>query len=155
MPQRWSLITGLTVLKNNVRLHMLMWMEPLLDYYISNSNSDISRLSGNIEHTRRRKKSTTQYNYTHNEMTWKSLCPFYSVGSCNRKAMILNLCATTNNYVVLLLLTISWMQEEFEDDKEVIRIRKSTKDRQCNDQAKKDKRTNSHLQNIRIKLKIE
>jgi len=47
------------------------------------------------------------------------------------------------------------MQEEFEDAKEVIRIRKSKKDRQYNDQTKKDKKTNSHLQNIRIKLKIE
>jgi hypothetical protein len=44
--------------------------------------------------------------------------------------------------------------EEFEDTKWVIRIRKS-KDRQHNGQKKKDKRTNSDLQNIHIKLKIE
>ena len=37
--------------------------------------------------------------------------------------------------------------EEFEDTKGVIRIGKSKKDRQHNDQKKKDKRTNSDLQN--------
>ena len=47
------------------------------------------------------------------------------------------------------------MQEEFEDTKEVIRIRKSKKDRQHNDQNKKDKKTNNDLQNIHIILKIE
>jgi hypothetical protein len=46
------------------------------------------------------------------------------------------------------------MEEEFEDIKGVIRIRKS-KDRQNNGQRKKDKRTNNDLQNIHIKLKIE
>jgi len=46
------------------------------------------------------------------------------------------------------------MQEEFEDAKEVIRIRIS-KNRQHNGQMKKDKRTNNDLQNIHIKLKIE
>jgi hypothetical protein len=45
-------------------------------------------------------------------------------------------------------------QEEFEDTKGVIGIRKS-KDRQHNDQKKKDKRTNNDLQNIHMKLKIE
>jgi hypothetical protein len=45
--------------------------------------------------------------------------------------------------------------EEFEDTKEVIRIRKLKKDRQHNGQKKKDKRTNNDLQNICIKLKIE
>ena len=46
------------------------------------------------------------------------------------------------------------MQEEFEDTKGVIRIRKSQKDRQHNGQ--KNKSTNNDLQNIRdIKLKIE
>ena len=40
--------------------------------------------------------------------------------------------------------------EEFEDTKEIIRIRKS-KDRQHNGQ----KKNNSDLQNIHIKLKIE
>jgi len=41
--------------------------------------------------------------------------------------------------------------------KEVIRIRKSKKDRQHNGQKKKDKRTNNDLQNILmlVKLKIE
>jgi hypothetical protein len=38
---------------------------------------------------------------------------------------------------------------------EVIRIRKSKKNRQHNDQKKKYKRTNNDLQNIHIKLKIE
>jgi hypothetical protein len=47
------------------------------------------------------------------------------------------------------------MQEEFEDTKEVIRIRKSKKDRQHNDQNKKDKKTNNDLQNIHIILRIE
>jgi hypothetical protein len=39
------------------------------------------------------------------------------------------------------------IQEEFKDTKGVIRIRKSKKDRQHNDQKKKDKRTNNDLQN--------
>ena len=47
------------------------------------------------------------------------------------------------------------MQEEFEDTKELIRIMKSKKERQHNDQAEKDKRTYIDLQNIHIKLKIE
>jgi hypothetical protein len=46
-------------------------------------------------------------------------------------------------------------QEEFEDIKGVIRIRKSKKNRQYNAQKKKYKRTNNDLQNIHIKLKIE
>jgi hypothetical protein len=45
--------------------------------------------------------------------------------------------------------------EEFEDTKEVIRIRISKKNRQHNDQKKKYKRTNNDLQNTHIKLKIE
>ena len=45
-------------------------------------------------------------------------------------------------------------QEKFEDTKGVIRIPKS-KNRQHNGQKKKYKRTNSDLQNIHIKLKIE
>ena len=45
--------------------------------------------------------------------------------------------------------------EEFEDIKEVIRIRKSKKNRQRHGQKKKYKRTNNDLQNIHIKLKIE
>ena len=46
------------------------------------------------------------------------------------------------------------LQEEFEDTKGVIRIRKSKKDRQHNGQKNKDKGTNNDLQNIHIKLKI-
>jgi hypothetical protein len=46
-------------------------------------------------------------------------------------------------------------EEEFEDTKGVIRIRKSKKNRQYNDQKKKYIRTNNDLQNIHIKLKIE
>ena len=45
--------------------------------------------------------------------------------------------------------------EEFEDTKGVIRICKSKKERQHNDQKKKDKLTNNDLQNIHIQLKIE
>jgi hypothetical protein len=52
--------------------------------------------------------------------------------------------------VVLLLL-----HDEFEDNKGVIRIRQSKKDRQYNSKKKKDKRTNNYLQNIHIKLKIQ
>jgi hypothetical protein len=44
--------------------------------------------------------------------------------------------------------------EEFEDDKGEIIIGKSM-DRQQNGQMKKDKRTNSDLQNIHVKLKVE
>ena len=47
------------------------------------------------------------------------------------------------------------VQEEFEDTKGVIRIRKSKKNRQHNGQKKKDKGTDNDLQNINIKLKIE
>jgi hypothetical protein len=43
-------------------------------------------------------------------------------------------------------------KEEFEDTKGVIRIRKSKKNRQRNDQKKNYKRTNNDLQNIHIKL---
>ena len=57
---------------------------------------------------------------------------------------------------VLMLTYQSWnvIQEEFEDTKEVIRIRKSKKNRQHNGQKKKDKGTNNDLQNIYIKPKI-
>ena len=51
-------------------------------------------------------------------------------------------------------MKISNTQEEFEDTKGVIRIHISKKNRQYNGQKKKDKRTNSDLQNIHIKLKI-
>ena len=45
--------------------------------------------------------------------------------------------------------------EELEDTKEVIRSRKSKKNRQHNGQKKKCKRTNNDLQSIHIELKIE
>jgi hypothetical protein len=48
-----------------------------------------------------------------------------------------------------------YVQEEFENTKGVIRIHKSTEDRQRNGQTKNDKRTNKDLQNMHIKLKIE
>ena len=46
----------------------------------------------------------------------------------------------------------TWLIEEFEDTKGVIRIRKSKKDRQHNGQ-KRDKRTNNDLQNTTQKTK--
>jgi len=46
-------------------------------------------------------------------------------------------------------------EEEFEDTKGVIIIRKSKKNRQHNGQMRQDRRTNNDLQNIHIKLKIE
>ena len=45
-------------------------------------------------------------------------------------------------------------QEEFEDTKGELRIRKS-KERKHNGQTKKDKRTSNDLQNTHIKLEIE
>jgi len=47
------------------------------------------------------------------------------------------------------------IEEEFEDTKGVIRIRISKKNRQYNGEKKKYERTNNHLKNIHIKLKIE
>jgi len=47
---------------------------------------------------------------------------------------------------------VCFTSEEFEDTREVIRIRKS-KDRQHNGQKKKDKRTNNDLQNVTHKTK--
>ena len=44
-------------------------------------------------------------------------------------------------------------KKNLEDTKGVIRVRKSKKDRQHNDQEKKDKRTNNDLQNITHKNK--
>jgi hypothetical protein len=46
-------------------------------------------------------------------------------------------------------------EEEFEDTKGIIRTQISKKKRQHNGQKKKYKRTNSDLQKIHIKLKIE
>ena len=43
-------------------------------------------------------------------------------------------------------------EEEFEDTKGVIRIRKSKNNRQHNGQKKKYKRTNNDLQNIKLKI---
>ena len=62
--------------------------------------------------------------------------------------------------IMLLYLVIKYffkifVEEEFEDTKGAIRIRKSRKDRQHNGKKKRDKRTNNHLQNMHIKLKIE
>jgi hypothetical protein len=48
---------------------------------------------------------------------------------------------------------LNLFQEEFEDTKRVIRIRKSKKNRQHNGQKKKDKRTNNHLQKQTHKTK--
>ena len=48
----------------------------------------------------------------------------------------------------LIDIFIAGIQEEFEDTKEVVRIRKSKKDRQHNGQKQKDKRTNNDPQNI-------
>jgi len=50
---------------------------------------------------------------------------------------------------------MSFVREELEDNKGVIRISKAKKDRQYNGQKKKHKRTNNDLLNIQIKLKIE
>ena len=52
-------------------------------------------------------------------------------------------------------MSYGFIQEEFEDAKGAIRIRKSKKNRQHNGQEKKYKRTSNDLQNIHIKLKIE
>jgi hypothetical protein len=54
-----------------------------------------------------------------------------------------------------MILRLTNLQEEFEDTKGAIRIRKSKKNRQHNGQEKKYKRTNNDLQNIHIKLKNE
>jgi len=47
---------------------------------------------------------------------------------------------------------ITYLEEELEDIKGVIRIRKSKRDRQRNGQKKKDKRTKNDLQNKHIQL---
>ena len=49
---------------------------------------------------------------------------------------------------------IMFPEEEFEDIKGIIRIRKLKKDRQHDGQKKKDKRTHNYLENIHITLKI-
>ena len=53
------------------------------------------------------------------------------------------------------VLNLEHSQEEFENTKEVIRIRISKKNRHHIGQKKKYKRTKNDLQNIHIKLKIE
>jgi len=60
-------------------------------------------------------------------------------------------------YFVCIYIHFAYHQldQEIEDTKGVIRIRKSKKDRQRNGEKKKNKRTNNDLQNIHIKLKIE
>ena len=52
------------------------------------------------------------------------------------------------------LLYDTGSRQEFEDTKGVIRIRKSKKYRQHNDQKKKYKRANNDLQSMHNKLKI-
>ena len=54
-----------------------------------------------------------------------------------------------------MILRLTNLQEEFEDTKGAIRIRKSKKNRQHNCKKKKEKRTNNDLQSMHIKLKIE
>ena len=49
--------------------------------------------------------------------------------------------------------TQKWYKEQFEDTKEVIRILKSKKGRQNDDQKKKDRRTNNGLQSTTQKTK--
>jgi len=49
-------------------------------------------------------------------------------------------------------MKLNLYQEEFEDTKGAIRIRKTKKNRQHNGQKKKNKKTNNDLQNIHIKL---
>ena len=52
---------------------------------------------------------------------------------------------------IVLLIDNDAFQEEFEDTKGVIRIRKSNKDRHHNGKNKKGKRTNHDLENITLK----
>jgi hypothetical protein len=54
---------------------------------------------------------------------------------------------------VILQFLLTLREEDFEEIKGEIRIRKSKKDRQHNGKAKKYKRTNNDIQNIHIKLK--
>ncbi len=58
----------------------------------------------------------------------------------------------TGDYI---FTTFEVLKEEFENTKEAIRIRISTKNRQNNGQEKEYKRTNNDQQNIHIKLKIK
>ena len=58
-------------------------------------------------------------------------------------------------HIILLYMHLLLTTFYFNKTKGVIRIHKSKKDRQHNDQKKKDKGTNNDLQNIRTKLKID
>ena len=75
-------------------------------------------------------------------ITGKQLSKLMSI---NDKQMSTCVCMCLNNCV---------LYEEFEDTKEVIRIRIS-KNKQHNGQMKKDKRTNNDLQNKHTKLMSE
>jgi len=66
-----------------------------------------------------------------------------------------SICGLLFLWTIMLVKRVCLIQEEFEDTKGVIKIRKSKKDRQHNGQKKKDKRTKNDLQNVHIKLKIE
>ena len=72
-----------------------------------------------------------------------------------RVVQSLTFCVVSCRSLLLQIIVLSVLQEEFEDTKGVIRNRVSKKNRQHNGQKKKDKRTNNDLQNIHIKLKIE
>ena len=52
-----------------------------------------------------------------------------------------------------MVLLANKQQEKYEDSKEVIRIRKSKKDKQLNIQKKREKLTNNDLQSITEKTK--
>jgi hypothetical protein len=52
-----------------------------------------------------------------------------------------------------MVLLANTQQEKYEDSKEVIRIRKSKKDKQLNIQKKREKLTNNDLQSITEKTK--
>ena len=60
---------------------------------------------------------------------------------------------TNSDYPFAILELVMHLKEDFEDTKEVIRIRISKTNGQHNGQKKKDKRTNNDLQNIHIKTK--
>ena len=75
------------------------------------------------------------------------------VHSCNDVVSVRNVISTV--HADILIISVWVYKEEFEDIKRVIRILISKKNRQCNGQKKKCKKTNNDLQNIHIKLKIE
>jgi hypothetical protein len=69
--------------------------------------------------------------------------------------MVMHIELDNGNILFIYITTLNMVYAEFEDNKGVIRIRISKKNRQHNGQKKKNKRTNNDLQNIHIKLKIE